>query len=492
MIKRLKNKITSFLQSEKDAPIIGGFICGLYPFLFLYSNNYPSINTWQHAGAFFLIYTLIPIVVIAGGFYFFKSIDKLRAYKKHYLFVAIIFVTSAAMSFAAYSTFKKKILLGILILAVLASIKLHAYYKRLLLIIIAMLLIPLFKCTVHVYEDMRPLNWTQNNDNIKDIRFKHTPNIYMIQPDGYVSKEIIEKKPYAYKNNFYTWLNTNKFTVYQYFRSNYPASLTSNASMFAMKHHYFDDFLFPAIEMPNARETIMNNNAIDIFNKNGYSTYYLAEDEYFQQNFSKGNYTHYNINVKDVPLFTKGEKLAREVYDDLVKVTQEKSSKPKFVFVEKVLPHHVHFSAHGDRKKAERKEYLENVEKANDWLKKAITTINVNDKDALIIILADHGGWVGIENMNELFSTKDESLIRSTFGNLAAIRWNKLDHTKYDAKLKSNVNVFRILFSCLADDPSYLNHLESDASYNIRLGGFTGSVYKLIDSNGSIVHDKHN
>lgn len=492
MMQGLKSRITAFLENQKDVPLLVGFVSGLYPFLFLYSNNYPSINTWQHAAAFFLIYVGLPMLIITGGYYLFTKIGKLKPYKKHLLFVALIFITSVFMSQAVYATLKKKILLCVLIIAVLVSFKLYMHYKRVLLIIIAMTLIPLFKCAVHVYEDIRPTNWIQQADNIADIKFKHTPNIYMIQPDGYISKEAIEKPPYSRKNNFYSWLDSNGFTVYKDFRSNYPASLTSNSSMFAMKHHYFDDFLFPAIEMPKARKTIMNNNVVDILNKNGYATIYLAEDEYFQQNMSKGNYSYCNINTADIPLFTFGNKLAREVYDDLEKTVNQNISKPKFIFVEKILPHHVHFNAPGDRKKAEREEYLDNIEKANDWLKKTVALINEKDKDALIIILADHGGWVGIENMNELFSTKDKSLIKSTFANLAAIRWNKLDHEKYDAKLKTNVNVFRVLFSCLAEDPKFLDHLEEDASYNIRHGSFTSSVYKLIDANGNIVHDKHN
>lgn len=492
MIKEIKNKFTAFLESQKDIPFLAGVISGLYPFLFLYSNNYPSINSWKHAGVFFLIYVGLPLLLMVVGYLIFNSIGKLKPYKKHFLFVAIIFITSVFMSQAIYFTLKKKILLVVLIVAVLISFKLYMYYKRVMLIILAMALIPLFKCAIHIYEDVRPTNWIKQTDNITDVKFKHTPNIYMIQPDGYISKEAIEKPPYSQKNSFYSWLNNNGFTLYKDFRSNYPASLTSNSSMFAMKHHYFDDFLFPAIEMPKARKTIMKNNAVDIFNKNGYETVYLAEDEYFQQNLSEGNYSYCNIKTSDIPLFTMGDKLAREVYNDLEKKINENISKPKFVFVEKILPHHVHFYASGDRKKAERKEYLDNIEKANDWLKKTIALINKNDKDAIIIVLADHGGWVGMESMNEFFSTKDESLIKSTFSNLAAIRWNKLDHEKYDTKLKTNVNVFRVLFSSLAEDSTFLEHLQEDASYNIRQGSFTSSVYKLIDANGNIVHDKYN
>jgi hypothetical protein len=492
MLKKIKAAFTDFLESQKDVPLLVGLVAGLYPFLFYYSNNYPSINSWQHLGVLLLVYVGVPVAATVGAYYFFNSIKKLRPYKKHLLFVMLLFMASVFMSLAMYFTFKKKLLLCVLVVACLASLKLYMQYKRILVIIAVMALLPLFKCAVQVYEDVKPTGWTKHTDGIAGVKFKHRPNVYMIQPDGYASREIMEKEPYAYQNSFYQWLEDSRFTVYKDFRSNYPASLTSNASMFAMKHHYFSDALFPDIEMPNARETIMDNNAVAIFNSNGYATYYIAEDEYFQQNLSEGNYSHYNITTKEIPLFTKGAKLAREVYTDLEKVAGTKTNEPKFVFVEKVLPHHVHFYAPGDRVKAEKEEYLQKTEEANKWLKKTVAMIDAKDKDAVIIILADHGGWVGIENMDEFLRTKDKALIKSTFGNLAAIRWNAPGHEHYDTNLKTNVNVFRVLFAYLAEDSSYLDHLEEDGSYNIRHdSSFFDAVYQLIDDNGNVVYNKH-
>lgn len=492
MLEKIREKLLAFVESDKDMPLLAGFVIGIYPFLFFYSNNYPSVNTWQHFAVFFCLYVGLPVIITVSLYAIFNKVDKLRPYKKYLLFVLLVFLTSVFMSQAIYLTLKKKVLLGILIIACVIAIKLNAYYKRIIVIIAVMATLPLFKCIVHIYEDTRPMEWANQPDDIADVKFKHRPNIYMIQPDGYVSREVLESAPYNYKTDFYDWLADNNFTIYKNFRSNYPASLTSNASMFAMKHHYFDDLIFPAIEMPNAREAIMNNNAVAIFKNNGYETFYIGHDEYFQQNLTKGNYSHYNIKTQDIPLLTNGGKLEREVYHDLEKAMDFTTGKPKFYFVEKVLPHHVHFDAPGDRKKAERQIYLDNLEDANTWLKKTITMINGHDKNALIFILADHGGWVGVESMNELLSTGDTALINSTFGNLAAIQWGGINHTDYDKYLKSNVNVFRVLFSCLSENKSYLNHLEEDASYNIRPNNFiTQSVNKLIDKKGNIVNEKY-
>lgn len=493
MIEKIQHKLSAFLEADKDVPLLVGFIIGIYPFLFNYSNNYNSQNSWLHFVCFFLLYVGTPILVTTILYTLFKKVEKFRPYKKHLLFVLLIFLTSTLMSQAVYLTLKKKMLLGVLLVAYILSLKLYKEYKKIILIIMIMALFPLFKVIVHIYEDIRPMAWSDLGDNIKEVKFQVTPNVYMIQPDGYVSREVLEAKPYSHKTEFYEWLNNNNFTVYNNFRSNYPASLTSNASMFEMKHHYFDSFLFPAIEMPKARKAIMNSNAVAIFNKNGYDTYFIGHDAYFQQNLVQGNYTHYNINTDDIPVFFNYTKIKEyDVYKDLENGIIEKSNKPKFFFVEKVLPHHVHFYAKGDIRAEERKEYLAKLEEVNVWLKKTVAMINKNDKNAVIIILADHGGWVGMESMPEMLSTKNESLIYSTFGNLAAIQWNGIDHTNYDGSLKSNVNIFRVLFSSLSKNKSYLNHLEEDASYNIRPGNmFTESVHKLIDAKGKVVNEKY-
>jgi len=490
MLEKLRKRLLAFIESDKDVPLLAGFICGLYPFLFFYSNNYTSASSWKHAGFFFLLYVGSSVVITFLTYKLFGLHQKLRPYRKHLLFVLPVIIMCSQLSYGMFFTFKKKILLGILLLLLLLSLKLSQHYKRLLVLIIVMSLMPLFRVTVHLYEDIRPMHWTKQPDDIVNVKLRHRPDIYIIQPDGYAGKETMEKPPYSYNNDFFDWLEGNGFEIYDSFRSNYPASLASNASMFAMKHHYFDAVLFPSEEVPNAREVILNNDVLRILKNNGYETFLLAQDEYFQQNKRRGIYDHYNIKKEDVPFIVPHPQLTRDVSADLEKVPGTDKEKPKFVFIERVLPHHV--PLYGDEGKiAKRDLYIEKVQLANTWLKETIDTIEAKSKDAVIIILADHGGWVGIDSYNEMYSTKDKSLIYSTFGNLAAIRWSGLDHKRYDGNLKSNVNLFRVLFSCLAENTSYLNHLEKNESYNIRLGDTFDDVYKLIDENGNIVREKH-
>ena len=494
MLNKIKQKIGAFLGSDKDVPAVTGLIAGLYPFLFYYSNNYPAVDSSGHFIMFIFFSIVVPIAVTLTGYSIFSLLPKLRPYRSHLLFVLLITITSSLLITAVTLVFKKKLLVLICVLAGLVSFKLYKYYKHLLLIICAMMVLPLLKFGVSFYEDKRGTDWgnLSEKDKISDAKFTKTPNIYMIQPDGYAGREIIETDPYRYKNAFYGWLEDNSFSVYKNFRSNYPASLTSNASMFAMKHHYFNDVMLPSIDMPNARNVIMSNSALRILKKNGYATFFIAQDEYFQQDRSRSDYDFYNIEPKDVPYFTFGHDVVRNVDEGLDNAINAKMDKPKFIFVEKLLPHHIHFKEGKDNIEEQRKEYLGKIEKANVWLKNTISKINENDKNALIILLSDHGGWVGMNSAKEFYSTQDPKLIRSTFGNMAAIQWNGLNHTPYDGKLKSSVNVFRVLFACLSENKSYLDYLEKDESYNIRPGNFiTESVHKLIDQNGTIVNEKH-
>ena len=152
---------------------------------------------------------------------------------------------------------------------------------------------------------------------------------------------------------------------------------------------------------------------------------------------------------------------------------------PRFYFVERLLPHHIHFAA---SKEEERDTYIEKIQEVNVWLKSTLNYISIKDPDAIVIVLADHGGWVGLGSYPEMFSTKDPAQIRSIYSSLAAIKWNGHLKGGMDAELKSNVNLFRVLFSVLSENPEYLKYLEDNSSYNLQNGTFSKSVRAVIDN----------
>lgn len=398
------------------------------------------------------------------------------------------------MSYASYLTYKKKALVIIFIVSVLLSLKLHKNYKKLVVIILLMTVLPIAKNIVHIYDHFRNTAWLQPPEDIADLKFVNTPNVYMIQPDGYVNEQMMESDLYNHKTDLFDWLRENEFKVYDNFRSNYLASLSSNSSMFAMKHHYYGGSLIHSIETPRAREAIVGESAvIRTFKNNGYKTFFVAQDEYFQQNKGPAGFDYYNIGLEEIPSFCNGNMVKKIVFEDLkLAMKSNQSKQPKFFFVEKLLPHHVHFYAPGNRIEAERKEYLEKIDEVTMWLKTTIDYIEQQDPTAIIIVLADHGGWVGMVNYEDMFTTKEEAKIRSTFATLASIKWSGFLKDGYDSGLKSNVNVFRVLFSVLSENKKYLQNLEDDSSYNLHIGNpFYKDVYRVLDDSGKLVYNKH-
>lgn len=471
---------------ENFNPLLTGLICGFYPLVFYFSNNFSAINSWHHLAFFLLFFIGIPIAIFTLASLAFHYSKTLSKYKSQILFVLIIMTLATLMSQAMYLTIKKKMLLALLIISILAAWKFYTHYSKLLVIILLMSILPTLNCAIKIVEHERKMEWSTLPDSIQTATFKTTPNIYMIQPDGYVGQDMMESDLYNFKNPFYGWLENNGFKVYSNFRSNYPASLTSNSSMFSMKQHRFGKMLFPSIDMPNARDIIAGKNAaITTLKNNGYENFFIVQDEYFQQNRPKFSYDYYNVNPDEIPYFSNDNNVKKVVFDDLKAAIDTVNSKgPRFYFVEKLLPHHIHFTA---SKEEERDIYIEKIKEVNGWLENTVTYITEKDPNAIIIILADHGGWVGLGSYPEMFSTNDPNKINSIYSTLAAIKWNGNLKEEMDGELKSNVNVFRVLFSVLSENPEYLKYLEDNSSYNLQNGTFSKYVRPIIDDNGKVI-----
>ena len=86
-----------------------------------------------------------------------------------------------------------------------------------------------------------------------------------------------------------------------------------------------------------------------------------------------------------------------------------------------------------------------------------------------------------------MYGNNNPKHINSTFSTLAAIKWNGYLKNDFDEGLKTNVNLFRVLFSVLSENEDYLNHLEDNSSYNLNYENpFYNSVYKVIDNDGNL------
>ena len=119
------------------------------------------------------------------------------------------------------------------------------------------------------------------------------------------------------------------------------------------------------------------------------------------------------------------------------------------------------------------------------WLKQIIEKIASQDKEGIIVLVSDHGGYVGLESAEDLYAAiEDPSLKKSIFSSLLAIRWPNNMPPEYDDALQSNVNLFRVLFTYLSQNKTYLNHLEEDKSYITIKKDAPNGVYEYIDNDG--------
>lgn len=474
--------------------MLAAFVCGVYPFLFFYSNNFDGASSIHQLLYYFLYYILSSLASFLIGYTTILKSDVLTKYKYNALFVLIIITTAVLLFRAMGWSFKRTLFFAVITLffAVVLSVKYKFQYKKVLIIIGVVSLIPLFKNLVYISEYFGSQSWKTLPDDIENTVFKSQPNIYIIQPDGYVPESLMAKPPYNYNSEIYDWLKQNSFKVYDSFRSNYPSSLVSNASMFCMKQHKFNESIIPTRGLIKSREIICGNNpVIDILHKNGYYTNFVVQDEYFQSNGSKVKYNKQNVNANEIPYYSFDNEYKRDVMYDFKNfiIENEKIQQPKFYFVEVLLPHHIYFQKSLEKDRAH---YVSRINEANDWLKEAVEFIETNDENSIIVILADHGGWLGVENNNDMSSTTDKDKINSIYGTLAAIKWNGHLIENFDADLTTNVNLFRVLFANLSKNKNLLNHLEDNSSYNLKGGVFGDKIMQVMDNSGNHVYNKLN
>ncbi|MGO4772963.1 hypothetical protein ACEN2I_14980 [Flavobacterium sp. W22_SRS_FK3] len=326
--------------------------------------------------------------------------------------------------------------------------------------------------------------WQQQPDNILSCKFIKKPNIYYIQPDGYASDVNLKGALYRYDNSvFDNWLKDEKFTLYNDYRSNYESTLFSNSSCFFMKHHFSDEFS----NFKYARDLIVGENPVlKIFKNNHYKTFFITEKPYLLINKPEVFYDYCNFKSDEISIFNDIWENFKNINEDLENQIVNNRSTNNFFFVEMFQPGHISVYEKGSLGiEKERIEYIEKLKKANDYLRKMISFIQKNDPKSIIIIGADHGGFVGFKySLQAQDRIIDPKLIYSIFGAKLAIKWDDERHVEYDRNLKTPVNLFRVVFANLCKNKGLLKNLQPNTSYNCYDSSDFTKVYMAIDENG--------
>jgi hypothetical protein len=477
----IKEKLNAFLNNSKDYPILAGFSVGFYAFVFYFSNNFDLVNSWQQTLVFLLNFIVFPTAIVFG---IFKIIQKTKfsSFATQSIFIMMLVLWPIYLfGFSNLLASYKKIGLLVILILCLIIFKIKNY-KYFIILVFLMTVLPIVKLGKIIYLNYtNSTEWQLQPDAILKTKFKKKPNIYYIQPDGYTNGTNLKSSLYRFDNSeFDGWLKDQKFSLYDDFRSNYPSTLYSNSSCFFMKHHFSNEFS----KFNYARDYIVGRNPVlEIFKNNSYKTFFITEIPYLLMNRPSVYFDYCNYKLEELPYFKDGLSCFKEIANEIENQIVLNKETSNFFFIEKFNPGHINPSKiKGSSIEKERLEYLKSLQIANAWLKKTITIIEKNDPNAIIIIGADHGGYVGFDYTSQAQNKiTDRKLLNSIFGAKLAIKWNGSQYSDYDAQLKSSVNLFRILFSYLSEDKLLLNNLQPDVSYNCYDVSDFSKVYKAIE-----------
>lgn len=448
------------------------------------------INLWGHLGYFVSLFLLLPLAIL----FIAHFVSKITVFKKAQPFVLpflnlffFFFYLNVAL-YAGFSWMRTGVVLAI---AIVLTLLLRNYFKKIIAFQLILAVIGVFTLTPVVIKQLNySKEWMIQPDNIEAAVFQKKPNIYFIQPDGYVNFSELKKGHYNIENgDFESYLNDINFKNYHGFRSNYAATLPSNSAFFMMKHHYYNngsDFT----ETIDARNVIIaDNSVLRILKNNNYRTFFLTEQPYFLTNKPKLGYDFCNFSLDEIQFLTRGIGEPRDVVEPFKNYMTLYSEGPNFFFIEIFNPGHIS-NTPADSKgiKGEREHYIESLQVSNKKLEEITTTILKNDSEALIVIMADHGGFVGMKSLEALYTkSSDPDFVNSIFSSILAIYWPRDEAPEFDDKLKTSVNLFRILTSYLSENDSYLVNLQSDESYIIIDNDAPQGVYEYLNEEGNVV-----
>lgn len=479
------------MRNRWIAPIITALAAGAYPFLFYYSRNYTLIDSWEHLRFFVLYFLVVPIIGFLICYQLVHRTNRLSL-KTHALPFLNVFVFCLLLVVCLHAGLPWYFILAAFMVALCFAFYLKRWFRQLLVIQLILALIGLYHFSMTLVSQLNfTTQWLEQPDDIEEAVFKRSPNIYLIQPDGYSSFAQLSNDFYNIDNSdFEAFIDSLGFITEPNFLSNYVSTLSTNSALFAMRHHYYNKG-FSFNEALKSRKVIVSeNSALSTLKNNGYKTHLLAERPYFLMSRPKLGYDFSNFEYGELPYVGDGLELKRDIAQDLNLVLQKVSSSPRFVFMQIFNPGHINNHGFEDLE-LRRSKWMQGLSTANFKLKQILELIQTNDPNAIVVLMADHGGYLGFETKKSLYEkTTDEAKILSVFNALFSIKWDS-GYSGESVSFGSAVNFFRVLFADLAEQPKYLDYLEDNSCYAIIYEGAPKGIYRYLDGDGQLVFEKH-
>ena len=443
-----------------------------WPYLHFLANNLKFFDfDWRS------LVLLSPIPIFFGILLFLNLFSNRKIFITLFMIGGILFF----MTYPLFSTILRQhigpvqfyfpqFVLGMLTLWIISS---FLFYKLPYQAILIFLGILNFSSAFNLYQELYGGRFSSYQEEIKKIKFKYKPNIYLLVSDSYPSLESLNLFTNYDNKPFYSWLTSKGFKTYPNAYSSYPRTTRSIATVLSMKN---------VENLISTRELNSIFNGDNIVNRymNGYNIYYSfycqdtklvkciaknSEEYNFYSmifNFSKlylGNY----LNAKIQDIFNLSS-LSVEDYTHFEHLSKINLSQKTFIYS------HTNHSNFGIKTM----EASELMKSYNNDLSLSIKKILDYDSNAIIIAMADHG------DSNDLrikFKKPQnyEDIVKQTFGILMAVHWIKECKDYSQIKKITHANLFRYVFGCMQGKKFNEIELEEDVSY-LRYS----STFKLI------------
>lgn len=468
-----------------------GVAAGLYPILHYYNGNFHIADSWYQFLYFLGICLVMPLVFIGISKLVIRT-SNTQSTNSYWLTAINLAVFWGLLSFLIFH-FDNWIIALFAAISLVLSLVLRPHVSKIVVLQLLLAAMSLFTMVPKLFFMVNHSNeWANASDHIAEVSFKKTPNIYVIQPDGFTNFSELREAPYDYTDTtFEDFLVERGFVNYTDFRSNYYSTLTSNASLFAMKHHYYSNTYPGNLKTIGAQEVVVGSNSmLEALKKNNYKTHFITDNSFFLTNRKLRGYDFSSVPQSEVLLHDTGGIPGIRTVRVLIDVLDEASPSHNFYFIEKTWPGHIKYSeSESEGPEREREKYLQRLKSAENWLTQLVKNIQRLDKNPLIVIVADHGGFVGLNSVTETRRRKlnSEELV-SVFSSQLSIHWPE-EEIPNDLEFTSNVNVFRNIIAYLSEDKTLLNHMEPDESYLPLYEGSKAKYYRCIDDKGDIQYE---
>lgn len=394
--------------------------------------------------------------------------------------------------------------------------KIFIFFSILLLFSISSLCYNAYK--VYNLSQMVTSNLEKVNDDRLDIKFKDKPNIYLFWLESFHGTRTLEKVYQVDITPLITYLDNNDFSICENMYSTSFDTLHSMSDVYSLGT--FDANIAPIGNLDTidvVRYLIggsIGNNVLKILKYNDYKTNIIINDTYYFN--KKGEYLDHcqfldlffdsnSLQYKLLPsyYFTKLYKkiISLTEVPKLKKLTLKESVESQINEMQKENSPYflawkggtIHTSPFGDYTYKDKDSWVKSngyqdylQRSIDNEIKNIISMILEKDKNALIVMLGDHGSWVyrGL-NLNELSTTNItlDDFIDDKFNVFAAVRlpekYAKFSFKNGDTYINHS-NIFIHIFSLLADNPDYLKFQKTPVS------NYYGNI---LVKNGKIVED---